>query len=466
MAQAIATLKALAEALKLCKPCAQSLTLEGDEREKVIAAEDEIPSDIRYIRTTLTDVTFENTTHQDVIVTGCDWENVVFVNCKMAHVTFSNTKLRNVRLFNVDFRSVRFIRVTIDNALWQDMSVEQTLISMENLKSSERDNRSLSLLRTDSRFSKATAGRLCRLCVERSSYYKHGVGEPGSKLLRLVKLVVVKSKNLMDLPPSVLEKIMAALYHTRRIDIHDRQPTLPTALNSEQTTYRTAACSARERTTYTAYVTDPRSGYTAKLDICTTILRVSKAVFDLAVKAMYERSFCFLSGSENCLAFLHDHRRDAYRISDIELMYSPKATLWSAEPSARSWRLLFNVLVHEREDLQKFTLVFGDAFWEVAPWRDGVDAVFRWTWPTVSHFDDETNDVRPNFLHHVARLSGVSFDTKPLRQCAGDNEKRAVRIALRDRIRKDMKARPRLTKARYGCCVERRLEHCCYYKRH
>ncbi|KAK4541665.1 hypothetical protein LTR36_007809 [Oleoguttula mirabilis] len=470
MAQALATLKSLADALGLCKTCTRSLT--DDEGEKGVAKEVRAPSSIKYLRSTLTDVAFNDSTHKNVNLVDCEWQDVVFVNCTLVDVTFSKVKLRGVRFYNVDFQHLRFHSLELRDAIWEDVALAQSSISDKSFGlPAMHSMHTLPLLLSDSHSSKATASRLC---AESSADAEHILQGPDGSRLRTVIMVDRKPKSLMDLPRPILEMIMVALYHGDGIDVYDCPPVRAAALTSRQTSYRTAACSAQERTTYVAYTSPKivagartRNKASGPLNICTTALRVSKTFFALAVKPIYDRVFYFISGSEAFLAFLHDHRREAYRIPQIVLFYSPKRTTWSPECSPRSWRLLFNVLVHEREDLQSFTLVLGHEFWDVAPWSDGVDAVFRWVWPVRGHIDDDgEDDARPNVLHHVLRLSDVSFRLASLTGQNDGPEHAAFRAALSSRIRAAMRARPRLAKARYGTCKETRLEHCCYYKKH
>ena len=69
---------------------------------------------------------------------------------------------------------------------------------------------------------------------------------------------------------------------------------------------------------------------------------------------------------------------------------------------------------------------------------------------------------RPNFIQHVARLSGVDFELvlKDL-MTAGGRARQPFKQTLLRRIKHEMQGRPRLAVARHGICDEKRLECCC-----
>lgn len=490
IAQALATLRSLAVALKLCKPCTQALTIEDDEEKDTEAvrlapsdngAQDlaeaikSKPSTIAYVQSTLTDVSFEGSVVQDVRVVDCNWNGVTFIDCNLAGVTFFKTEFRNVTFSNVDFHNVRLLELRQTDTFWQSMQIKQLLISKEHIR-----YRGLSLWVEigNLRYLKASVTPL-----EASTTPRPGPVRPLSTFNKVlsVKLTTKGSSGLLGLPRSILDKIMAALYHQRLVDMRDGPPIIPGQSKvPDQTTYPTLNGS---RTTYRAKMLGrsipDKPGfyeYITQFSIPTGFVRVSKACFELAVPHMYNRFFRFPDGPEACLAFLHDHRRQAYQIAKLQVSYRAKTEAALRATNLTSWRRLFNVLVHEREDLKVLKLVIDEGFWDVAPWKQGVKAVFdKWEWPrkyySSSSSDDSTDDfseiadTRVNFLQHVARLSTrVDFELSRQGDDVRDVEKRAFRKDLEIRLKREMRARPYLAKAKYGICKERRLERCCYYQ--
>ena len=439
---------------------------------------------ITYTRSTLTDVYFNKSKLKNVKVIDCNWTDVTFVNCRLAGVTFSNVKMHSVRFYNVDFRRVQMIRATVMGVIWQDMVIRYwvsspTILGIEPLESD----------------SDGVPQWCCSTALSRTitSYRPASVqnrNERDVKALNGMDLCVIEpdpweATTLLDLPRPILERIMSAIYHQDDVYMHERLVIKkPGVKLPGQTTYKlhsNSKSSSSARATYQAHLAQ----VDAKLSILSCLLYVNRACFDLAVKHIYDRRFCFYDNADSCIAFLHDHRREPYRISKLEIQYVPQTHSWRSYPWTlpASWRRLFNVLVHERPDLEQLVLKIHDDFWDVAPWRSNtdkdaatadylkrrVDAVWAWIPENdYSWVEDRFGEVscycdqRLHFLQHVARLSGVAFN---IRGCEGkDAPKAGFLNALRKHIQEKMDCRPRLAKARYGTCVERQLESCCYYK--
>ena len=437
-------------------------------------------SDIKYTRSSLTDVNLRDTTSKSLQIIDCDWENVSFVDCYLSNVIFHNVKAKNVHFCSVDFRSMRITGLKVIGVVFQDISIEQIVINSAMLTHVSGKLAMLKLLVTNNADCLLTRARH----IHAGASADKGLTDHNLqvRVRAQVLLTTRRTKDLLDLPSRILDKIMVHLYHKEEVWLYDR-PTTCNEKMPDQTNYKTADHS---RTTYEAYSGDrTKQGLSVmperkSLEICVQFIRVNRRCFDMAVKHVYDRRFCFANSVESCLAFLHDHRREPYRVSRLEVTYVPQTNSRYSDPGTlpASWRRLFKGLVHERADLGELTLALHDNFWSSAPWRRGagviswtpsVDMVFDRSVPLNDYIRKEDEDGNrfwenghePNFLTHVARLSRVGVE---IRACGTeDAEKVEFCQALRERIQGKMDDRPRLAEARSGTCKERRLECCCYY---
>jgi len=408
----------------------------------------------------------------NVKIIDCDWNDVRFVNCKMVDATFTKVQLKNVRFYNVDFQRLKVVGLDLENVVWDTLSIEQCYISRESFSSPISPCASITLpLPSTSVLSRTNAAPLWARCL--SDMERDPVALDGSSLDSTVQLTTAKAKVLTDLPRTILEKIVSHLYHRKTAYIYDRPPNLLIGdVMTTQTTYLQANGSSH--TTYVAYSSSRTVGGLmkrpekhAQLGLCTALLYTNRTLFEIAVERVYDRTFSFPQSVKSCLAFLHDHRMEIYRVAKLLLWYASISENRISATSLADWRRLFNVQVNEREDLKEVRLVIRKGFWEVAPWKDGVGAVFgKWIWPSRSSAEGDGSDKKANFLQHVAGLSGVKFVLGHQRDDTASNavENQAFRSVLTKRILQEMSARPKLAKGRYGSCNENRLECCCYYQ--
>jgi len=139
-----------------------------------------------------------------------------------------------------------------------------------------------------------------------------------------------------------------------------------------------------------------------------------------------------------------------------------------------AWRRLFNVLVHEREDLDRVEVVLGAELWPRMVRHAGAKAVLEQHLLCDDYTPADGTDDPRSALQHVARLAGgkrwddhadarVRFRHK-ITGSKLDPEKKAFETELSKEMVAKMAGRPALAKARYGSCFEKWLENSCYWK--
>lgn len=429
---------------------------------------------ITYIRSTRHKYSFTRCSFHNVKATDCDWQNVSFTDCKLSNVAFTGVTLKNVHFRSIDFRSVRLGGITIQNVVWEEQAICWLCIDKESFDYSDAPY-GVVLLPTSDNF-RLTRTRGVPLWPQPCLDHQEYTDASDSTTLQTVALSTSGNRtgSLLDLPASILELIVSALYHSRGIWIYDCPEDHFHSVTTRQTTYQSTHAPKGKRTTYLAFSAGrTRKGLQesitrhAKLDLCTAFLRSNKTCYALAVKQVYDRCFTFPHSAESALAFLHDHRREDHRIATLSLFHNMQDTSCSLTTNLPSWRQLFNAIVHERGDIQKLSLTIRKEFWDIAPWKRGADAVWRWTATGHNHLTDHLN-AKANFLQHFARVSrrsGVKF-TLCIRG-TDTPEKTAFVGALGRLLAAESAQRPSLTKDKTGeqCCGRRQLEMSCYWKR-
>jgi len=306
----------------------------------------------------------------------------------------------------------------------------------------------------------------------------------------LLVMVVNRSKQpmcLLDLPATVLDKIMVELFPPKVLYVCGIPVSVVPSLAAGQTTYDTAPDPELGRKTYIVVVPrtiqhclDPAKVTHRKQpkSFCAAFLRVISTCNKLAAKYLYGQQIGFVDSAEGALAFLHDHRRGEHRLTNIGIFFSASSTTYRAATNPAAWRRLFNKLVHERPDLEIVYLIIRKDFWDDTLWEEGAELMF---WYRDLCWEDTclngTDDPR-NFLQHVARFQGKSVrsrvDNEPdvrisfglkMHGIDGDAEKGTFAEALEQYMLSQMSQRPALREARYGSCSQKMLEHSCYWKR-
>ena len=405
----------------------------------------------------------------NVTILNCTWKEVIFIDCNLSDVDFSAVNLENVRFRNVDFRKVRFHTLFMLETSWKDMFLEHQLVGQGSIGGFRTGGATTAYMYA-ARGSQARSRHFCLQPITsmgQSLLLEHQSGA----LAQVRDLIKVEPLSLLDLPHSVLDKIMGELFPQFAVVVVDIL--LDKRLDTWQTTYEVLLSGRWRRITYDVM---PLSVAGERIRLSCPFLLVSRRCYDLAVFRLYNRSFNFCGSAEGSLAFLHDHRREEHSFAHLTIRLNLSRADYFGATSLVGWRRLFNVLVHERVDLDRVTVVIERTFWEVSPWRMGIHAVMQT--PGIDTISQSGIDVvreTRHFLQQVARLPAspdwsvqdgrIKFDLFIEGQWK-DVEKRGFSELLKRHLCEEyMYHRPPLAMARHGSCSGTELENSCYWKK-
>ncbi|KAF7190532.1 hypothetical protein HII31_08246 [Pseudocercospora fuligena] len=277
---------------------------------------------------------------------------------------------------------------------------------------------------------------------------------------------------LLDLHPVILKEIMQYLFPPKTIEFVSA-PDGPLG----QTSYLTSD-SRSPRETYVStsnWLNAPQlqeiiGDEYERMDFATSFLLVSRECYHLGAPHLYAREFSFPSCVETSLAFLHDHgRASPHRATQLHLKYGVNTT-------QQGWRLLFNVLVHERH-VKRVKVTVSEDFWHFTPWHYGPHAV--WDYELKSEARSSRRSKPRCWIDHLARLPmkakfgedlgekwrGVDFSLEII-DYSNSFDRKAFSVALEsavyNRSNADRRSQAPMVQ-KLGYCEETWLEFSCHW---
>lgn len=226
MAQALATIRALATALGLCDTCEAKLTGDAQNadspqkndqtRHKNLSSPADSFSttsprptnDVSYQHSTLTDVRIVDCDLQAFTLKQCSLENVTFKHCDFSNVVFDSLRLRNVTFLRVDFRNLVLRDVAAwDDVLWRNAAVANAVVDGSCFVKVANQKLVLPLLtREMSGLSRTTYATVSA----------GGVNVVPDRWLKPVEVAERGAIGLLQLPESVLDNVMRYLFPRSR----------------------------------------------------------------------------------------------------------------------------------------------------------------------------------------------------------------------------------------------------------